>query len=269
MIKLVKILSELPKIDLEKTKSDIVEFIKSKVNEASSDGIAIGLSGGIDSTLVAYLACEAVGKDNVFGIVMPSSTTPTEDKIHGIEVAQNLGIDCKEIAIDSILNEYLSVTQLDNNDLAIGNLKARIRMSVLYYYANFKNYLVIGTGNKSEILIGYFTKHGDGACDMEPIGDLYKSEVFQLSKELGISKEIIEKPPRAGLWDNQTDEDEIGMSYDLLDKILYLFSEKDMKNNEIAEKLDISVDHVDMIITKINRSKHKSKVPESPQKTIL
>lgn len=262
-------MSEIPKIDLEKTKSNIVEFIKSKVSEANSDGIAIGLSGGIDSTLVAYLACEAVGPSNIFGIIMPSSTTPTEDKTHGIRIAQHLGIDYEEIAIDSILNEFLSVTQLDNDDLAIGNLKARIRMSTLYYYANYKNYLVIGTGNKSEILIGYFTKHGDGACDMEPIGDLYKCEVFELSEYLDVSTEILNKPPRAGLWDNQTDEDEIGMSYDLLDKILYLYTEKDLKNTEIAEKLEISVDDVDMIITKIKRSEHKSKVPEIPQKTIL
>ncbi|WP_405275348.1 NAD+ synthase [Methanobrevibacter sp.] len=262
-------MSEIPEIDLEKTKSDIIEFIQSKVNEANSDGIAIGLSGGIDSTLVAYLACEAVGPDNVFGITMPSATTPTEDNIHGSEVAQNLGMNYKQIAIDSILKEYLSLTQLDNNNLAIGNLKARIRMSVLYYYANYKNYLVIGTGNKSEILIGYFTKHGDGACDMEPIGDLYKSEVFKLSEYLNISEEILNKPPRAGLWEGQSDEDEIGMSYDLLDKILYFYTEKDMKNTEIAQKLDISVDDVDMIITKIKRSEHKSKVPESPQKTIL
>ena len=258
-------MSEIPKIDLEKTKSDIVEFIKSKVSEANSDGIAIGLSGGIDSTLVAYLACEAVGPDRVFGIVMPSSTTPTEDKIHGIQIAQHLGIDYKEIAIDSILNEFLSVTQLDNDNLAIGNLKARIRMSTLYYYANFKNYLVIGTGNKSEILIGYFTKHGD----MQPIGDIYKSEVFKLSESLNISEEILNKPPRAGLWENQTDEDEIGMSYALLDEILYLYTEKDMKNTEIAQKLDISIDDVDMIIAKVIRSEHKSKVPESPEKTIL
>ena len=262
-------MSEIPEIDLEKTKSDIIEFIQSKVNEANSDGIAIGLSGGIDSTLVAYLACEAVGPDNVFGITMPSATTPTEDNIHGSEVAQNLGMNYKQIAIDSILKEYLSLTQLDNNNLAIGNLKARIRMSMLYYYANYKNYLVIGTGNKSEILIGYFTKHGDGACDMEPIGDLYKSEVFKLSEYLNISEEILNKPPRAGLWEGQSDEDEIGMSYDLLDKILYFYTEKDMKNTEIAQKLDISVDDVDMIITKIKRSEHKSKVPESPQKTIL
>jgi NAD+ synthase len=226
------------------------------------------LSGGIDSTLTAYLACEAVGKDNVFGIVMPSTTTPTEDKIHGIEIAQHLGIDYKEIAIDSILNEYLSMTQLEENNLAIGNLKARIRMSIIYYYANAKNYLVSGTGNKSEILIGYFTKHGDGACDMEPIGDLYKTEVYKLSEFLNIQEEIIKKPPRAGLWANQTDEDEIGMSYALLDKILYLYTEKDMKDTQIAEKIGISVDDVNMIIEKTIRSEHKSKVPEFPQKII-
>ena len=194
---------------------------------------------------------------------MPSTTTPTEDKIHGIEIAKYLDIEHEEIGIDGILNEFLDVTQLEENNLAIGNLKARIRMSIIYYYANAKNYLVIGTGNKSEILIGYFTKHGDGACDLEPIGDLYKTEVYELKQE------IIEKPPRAGLWNNQTDEAEIGMSYDLLDQILYLYTEKDIKNTEIAEKLDISVNDVDMIINKIIRSEHKSKVPEIPLKTIL
>ena len=198
---------------------------------------------------------------------MPSKTTPSEDKLHGIEIAKCLNIEYEEIAIDSILNEYLSLTELEKNYLAIGNLKARIRMSIIYYYANFKNYLVSGTGNKSEILIGYFTKHGDGACDMEPIGDLFKSEVYKLSKYLNIPEEIIEKPPRAGLWDNQNDEEEIGMSYDLLDKILYFYTQ-DIKNTQIAEKLDISVDNVNMIIEKINRSEHKSKVPDYPQKII-
>ena len=262
-------ISEIPELDCEKTKEDIVKFIKSKISESKTNGIVIGLSGGIDSTLSAYLSCEAVGKENLFGITLPSATTPTEDKLHGIEIAQNLGIDYKEISVDSILNEYLSATQLSEDDLAIGNLKARIRMSIIYYFANQKNYLVCGTGNKSEILIGYFTKHGDGACDMEPIGDLYKTEVFKLSEFIGIPEEIISKPPRAGLWENQTDESEIGMSYDLLDQILYLYTEKDMKDNEIAEKLDISVDNVDMIINKIIRNEHKSKVPESPLKTIL
>lgn len=269
MIKVGENISNIPELDIEKTNQDIVNFIKSKVSEAKTDGIIVGLSGGIDSTLVAHLACEALGNDKVFGIIMPSTTTPTEDKIHGIEIAQKLGIDYKEIAIDSILNEFLSMTQLEENKLAIGNLKARIRMSIIYYYANAKNYLVCGTGNKSELLIGYFTKYGDGACDIEPIGDLYKTEVYKLSRHLDVPEEILEKPPRAGLWNNQTDEDELGMSYDLIDQILYLFTEKNMKNTEIAEKLEIPASDVDMIITKIIRSTHKSKVPESPEKTIL
>ena len=256
-------------MNVEKTKDDIVKFIQSKVSEAKTDGIVVGLSGGIDSTLIAYLACEAVGKENVFGIIMPSTTTPTEDKIHGISIAQGLGIDYKEIAIDSILNEFLFMTQLEEDNLAIGNLKARIRMSIIYFYANQKKYLVSGTGNKSEILIGYFTKHGDGACDIEPIGDVYKTDVFKLSRYMGVPEDIIEKPPRAGLWNNQTDEAEIGMSYDLIDQILYQYCEKSKKDKEISEMLEIPVDDVDMIIDKINRNKHKSKVPESPQKTIL
>ena len=254
---------------MTKTKEDIVDFIKSKANEAKTDGIVVGLSGGIDSTLVAYLACEAVGKENVFGIIMPSTTTPTEDKIHGISIAQGLGIEYKEIAIDSILNEFLFMTRLEEDNLAIGNLKARIRMSIIYYYANHKNYLVSGTGNKSEILIGYFTKHGDGACDIEPIGDLYKTEVYKLSKAMGIPQEIIDKPPRAGLWNNQTDESEIGMTYELLDQILYQYCESDKESEEIAENLNISADDVNMIINKVIRNKHKSEVPGSPKKTIL
>lgn len=256
-------------MNLEKTKNDILNFIRTKVSESHTDGIVVGLSGGIDSTLAAYLACEAIGNDKVFGITMPSSTTPTEDNVHGIEIAERLGINYKQIAIDSILNEFLSMTQLEEDNLAIGNLKARIRMSIIYYHANAKNYLVCGTGNKSEILIGYFTKHGDGACDMEPIGDLYKSDVYRLSEFLDIPHEILDKPPRAGLWNNQTDEDEIGMGYDLLDRILYLYSEKNMDNDKIARELEIQVDDVDMIIAKVIRSEHKSKVPESPKKTIL
>ena len=262
-------MSEIPKIDNRRTMEDIVEFIQNKVSEANAKGIVVGLSGGIDSTLVAHLACEAVGKDNVFGIIMPSTTTPTEDKLHGIDIAQGLGIEYKEIGIDTILNEYLSVSQLDEDRLAIGNLKARIRMSIIYYFANAKNYLACGTGNKSEILIGYFTKYGDGACDLEPIGDLYKTDVFELSEFMNVSKEILEKPPRAGLWNNQTDEDEIGMTYELLDNILYLLYEKNENAENIAQKLDISADDVDMIINKVKRNRHKSRVPESPKMTRL
>lgn len=260
-------MNEIPKIDVEKTKRDIVEFVQNKVSEANADGLVVGLSGGIDSTVAAFLACEAVGKENVFGIVMPSTTTPTEDKLHGTTIAQQLGINYKEMAIDSILNEFLSVTQIQDDKMAIGNLKARIRMSIIYFYANSKDYLVCGTGNKSEILIGYFTKHGDGACDIEPIGDLYKTNVYELARYLEVPEEIINKPPRAGLWNNQTDEDEIGMTYELLDKILYRSIEKEEDAESIADELDISVDEVNDIIARVQRNQHKSQVPESPKKT--
>ena len=262
-------MNEIPKIDVEKTKNDIVEFVQNKVSEANADGLVVGLSGGIDSTVAAFLACEAVGKENVFGVVLPSTTTPTEDKLHGTAIAQLLGINYKEMAIDSILNEFLSVTQLEDDIKAIGNLKARIRMSIIYFYANSKNYLVNGTGNKSEISIGYFTKYGDGACDIEPIGDLYKTDVFELAKYLGVPQEIIDKPPRAGLWNNQTDEDEIGMTYELLDKILYQFIEKEIDAKSIAEELDIEVNEVNDIIDRVKRNHHKTEVPESPKKTLM
>jgi len=259
-------MNEIPKINLDESKKNIVEFVQNKVSQANADGLVVGLSGGIDSTLAAFIACEAVGSENVFGLIMPSTTTPTEDKLHGTEIAQLLGMDYEEIAIDSILNEFLSVTQIKKDELAIGNLKARIRMSVSYFYANSKNYLVCGTGNKSEILIGYFTKHGDGACDIEPIGDLYKTDVYQLAEYMDVPQKILDKPPRAGLWNNQTDEDEIGMAYELIDKILYLNLEKALSIDKIADNLDISVDNVNMIINRVNRNEHKSKVPESPKK---
>ena len=262
-------MNEIPKIDVEKTKEDIIKFVQEKVSQANADGLVVGLSGGIDSTVAAYLACEAVGKENVFGIVMPSTTTPTEDKIHGTAIAQSLGINYKEIAIDSILNEFLAVTQIKEDKLSIGNLKARIRMSIIYFYANSKNYLVNGTGNKSEILIGYFTKFGDGACDIEPIGDLYKTNVYELARYLEVPQQIIDKPPRAGLWNNQTDEDEIGMTYKLLDKILYYCLEKDADAQTMADELDIEVDEVNDIIDRVTRNKHKNKVPESPKKTLM
>ena len=262
-------MNEIPKIDVEKTKNNITEFVQNKVSEANADGLVVGLSGGIDSTVAAFLACEAVGKENVFGVVLPSTTTPTEDKLHGTTIAQLLGINYKEMAIDSILNEFLSVAQLEEDILAIGNLKARIRMSIIYFYANSKNYLVCGTGNKSEISIGYFTKHGDGACDIEPIGDLYNTDVYELAKYLEIPQEIIDKPPRAGLWNNQTDEDEIGMTYKLLDKILYRFIEKEIDADSIAKELDIEVNEVNDIINRVERNQHKTQVPESPKKTLM
>lgn len=259
-------MTQIPDLDVKTKKEEIIDFIKDKVDEANADGIVVGLSGGIDSTITAFLATEAIGKENVFGVVMPSTTTPTEDKVHGTDLAKLLGINYAELGIDKLLNEFLILTNTveKSNDLAIGNLKARIRMSILYYYANIKNYMVGGTGNRSEILIGYFTKYGDGAADMEPIGELYKTEVRQLAKYIGIPDEIINKPPRAGLWDNQTDEEEIGMSYEVLDRVLYNYVDLDKAPDEIASEIDIPVEEVERIILKVKNNAHKIKIPATP-----
>lgn len=256
---------EIPKINCEKTTKDIVKFIERKVKEANSKGVVVGLSGGIDSTVTAFLVTQAIGNENVFGVIMPSKTTPKEDTAHGEEIAKLLNIKYKTVEIDSIQDEIINLTDEEEVVSSIGNLKARIRMSILYYFANNRNYLVGGTGNKSEILIGYFTKFGDGASDFEPIADLYKTQVWQLSEYLKIPSEIIEKPPRAGLWNNQTDEDEIGMDYELLDKILYLYNDKNITEEKISQTLEINVQETEKIIQKIKNNEHKNKIPESPR----
>ena len=254
----------LPKIDSTLAKKEITDFINEIVSSSHSDGIVVGLSGGIDSSVSAYLAVESVGVDNVLGVHMYSSTTPKEDKDHARLMAKLLDIEYVEISIDSIVDEILNTTTKSDSKLANGNLKARIRMSLLYYYANINNYLVIGTGNRSELLIGYFTKYGDGGCDLEPIGNILKTQLRVLSKSWGIPDDIITKPPRAGLWPGQNDEDEIGLSYETLDLLLYMIVDKNMDNDEIIKNINISSNEIDRIRLKIDNNKHKLTNPKTP-----
>lgn len=273
----------LPEIDSKIAKNEIINFIRKIANETNTKEMVLGLSGGIDSTVVAYLLTEAIGKDNIYSYHLISSTTPKEDTEHARLVANNLDIFYEEISIDSISDEFLNLSKkvlnnnsnnsnvelnrasnIESNKFAEGNLKARIRMSFLYYFANLKNALVVGTGNKSELLIGYFTKYGDGACDFEPIGDIYKTQLKKLATVWNIPKKIINKPPRAGLWENQSDEDEIGITYDILDQLLYLIVDKELKNNDILDKMDVSSSEIAMVRNKISINEHKLYSPPSP-----
>lgn len=196
----------------------ICRFISEKVKKAGAKGAVVGLSGGVDSAVVAALASRALGGDNVIGIMMPSQTNSQADIDDAKLVAGKLGIKTIMVPIRPMVDAFQE--NLPQDKKAIGNLTARVRMSILYYYANHLNYLVAGTGNKSEISIGYFTKYGDGGSDLLPIGDLYKTQVKGLAAFLGIPKKVIDRVPTAGLWPGQTDEGEIGMSYADLDSAL-------------------------------------------------
>jgi NAD+ synthase len=197
-------------------KKQIMEFI---AVHAPEKGVVIGLSGGIDSTLVLALCVEALGKDRVLGIFMPESAEDISASIK--QYAEQLGIQQETIPIKPIFEAYLSSGGISADKTVAGNLKARIRKNLLYSRSNAKGLVVMGTGNRSELLTGYFTKYGDGGVDFLPIGDLYKTHVRQLAKHMGVPEPIITQPPSAGLWEGQTDEKEMGITYEKLDRILY------------------------------------------------
>jgi NAD+ synthase len=196
---------------------EIVEWIKAKINEAKAKGAVFGMSGGIDSSVIASLAKKAAG-DNALGLILPCHSSSL-DKEYAHKFASRIGIKTLCIPLDSIYDNLLEILS-PGNDLVRGNLKSRLRMNVLYYFANMLNYIVIGTGNKSEIAVGYFTKYGDGSADILPLGGLLKAEVRELAMELDIPEEIIKREPSAGLWEGQTDEGEFGFSYEELDSCL-------------------------------------------------
>lgn len=193
----------------------ITEFIR---KHAPAGGVIIGLSGGIDSTLVLALCVKALGKDRTFGILMPESAGDIPDTIK--RYVESLGIKYEIIPIGPIFSAYASHGGVSDNKKVAGNLKARIRKNLLYSRSNADGLVVMGTGNRSELLTGYFTKYGDGGVDFLPIGDLYKSQVRQLARHMGVPDPIITQPPSAGLWEGQTDEDEMGITYAKLDLIL-------------------------------------------------
>ncbi len=257
---------EYPGIDsmnLEIAQNRIIDFIRNETRKAGVDGAVVGLSGGIDSALAATLTVKALGKDKVLGIHMPESgLTPAEDSKDAKTLADWLGIEFRTIDISGIISAFMtSVPESKAADrLSMGNLKARIRMSLLYFHANRMNRMVIGTGNKTEILLGYFTKYGDGGVDLEPIGGLYKTEVWELSRRLGVPDPLIMKKPSAGLWAGQTDEAELGISYIKVDEVLRRL-EQNEDPQTILKTLGISAEQLNSVMTRIEKNEHKRKAP--------
>lgn len=230
----------------------IVNWLKANLKQSGCRGIVLGLSGGIDSACVAALAKQAVGKDKLLAFILPCHSQLKDLKDARV-AADGLKIKTKTVDLTGIYDSFLKILPTANR-MAIANLKPRLRMLVLYYFANKLNYLVAGTGNKSEIKVGYFTKHGDGATDLLPLGDLLKTQVKRLAEELKIPKIIIDKVPTAGLWPGQTDEGEMGITYPELDDIL---ERMENKKRQIA-----SADKVNKVKQMIRRSAHKRQGPK-------
>ena len=254
---------EILKIDAEAVSWFITNFIRDYVTSIGAKGLVIGLSGGLDSSTAASLAVRALGPERVVALIMPEEETYDPESVgHAEMVAEELGIKVDYIDITPMLKAfYASLPAYDpSDDMARANLKPRVRMTCLYYYANRLGYLVCGTTDKSEAMLGYYTKWGDGAADIEPIMDLFKTQVRQLARYLGVPEEIISRPPTPGLLPGQTAEGELGLSYDVLDLVLYGL-EHFMPPEQIAEDVGLPLDAVLAVRKRWLDNEHKRRAP--------
>jgi NAD+ synthase len=248
-------LEELLGQDYKKISKKIEKFISAYISKSSAKGVVIGLSGGLDSSVVLKLSVNALGQSNVLGLVMPSDTTPREDISHAIDLAKELRIRYHIIDIYPLIQKFEEILPEDKE--ARGNLMARIRMSLLYYYAGINGYLVAGTSDKSEVQIGYFSKFGDGAADIMPIAGLYKTQVRALAQYLGIPSAIVQKKSSPRLWEDHLAEEEIGMDYEIIDQILHLLVDKKIKLKDATRNLGVPAKHVSKVNDMIEKSLHK------------
>lgn len=240
----------------------IIDFIRNEVTTANSQGVVLGLSGGIDSSVALYLATKALGNTRVLGLILPDKKVSQQNDIDdAIELSQKVGINYHIIDITEIKQKYID--RLPKEKISIGNLTARIRMNFIYYYANIEHKLVLGTSDKSELMIGYFTKFGDGAADILPLADIYKTELRKLAKYLNLPKKILLKKSSPSLWKDQTAEDEIGMNYEKIDTILKNLAEN-ISENTNKYLLKKGIDRNDILFVKhlLSKNKHKITLPK-------
>ena len=267
-------INDVVSIDYEKTAEKIAEFIVDQVESAGAKGVVLGVSGGVDSATVLFLSVKALGKDRVTALIMPDAlVTPSKDVEDAKSLTKLVGVETHIVNISPIVDVYKSSLPIyedeEKDKVPLGNLRARIRMTILYYYANKNNLLVAGTGDRSEILIGYFTKYGDGAVDMLPIGILYKSQVRRLAEYLGVPHDIAFKPSSPRLWPGQTAEGELGISYDEIDVILYSMFDKNIPLEKIPDYTGISLEKARRVYELYVKSEHKRRMPPTPSLDII
>ena len=246
----------LPVIDEEETLTVIKSFVQTYVENAKLDSVVLGLSGGIDSAVMAMICADVLGVDNTHCLFLPDTATPKGDLDDVEKLIKEYDLNVEQQDISSLVESFTDNCAFNPDRLTLANVKARLRMVLLYAFANEKKSLVCGTSNKSELLIGYFTKYGDGGVDLMPLGDVFKSDVFRLARFLKLPDSLVDKPPSAGLWKGQTDEKELRLNYHKLDLILWGL-ERRMDVERIAKECDVSVDDVRRIMHMRKCSQHK------------
>ncbi len=252
-----QILNEIINQDYAKIQNNIESFLRQHIS--NSQGFVFGLSGGIDSAIIAHI-CAKSFKGRSLALIMPDSkVSPKEETEDALYLVDSLGLNYKLIDISLIHSQFANI--LEPEERALGNLRARIRASILYYYANLKNHLVVGSSDRSEYLIGYFTKFGDGSADILPIISLYKTQVKELAKTLGVKESIIAKKSSPHLWAGHVAEDEIGASYEEIDSVLYCMLDKKRSVEETASATDIRKDKIEKIYQLFKKSEHKRIMP--------
>jgi NAD+ synthase len=230
----------------------IADWLAEYLASAEADGFVLGLSGGVDSATTAALAVKAVGSESVLAAILPCQSQPIDAHL-AQQMAERFDIPTVTVDLDDAFDGLIANLPESGNRLAAANIKPRLRMTTLYYLAQAHNYLVLGSGNRTELMVGYFTKYGDGGVDLLPLGDLYKTEVWELARELGVPKEIIERPPSAGLWPGQTDEGELGLTYRELDQALMAI--------EAGESTGVPPAKLEEVQRLIASSRHKRTMP--------
>jgi NAD+ synthase len=254
-------------MDFSEAQKRICRFIKEYVENAGAKGIVLGLSGGIDSGTIAALSSLAIGGENVLGLMLPERENFSQKDIDDAKVvAEQFHLETQVCDMSGALSSiYRAIPIFDQSDrLCKGNVKARTRMIYLYYYANKQNRIVCGSSDKSETMMGYFTKWGDAAADITPIMDLYKTQVRKLALHLGITKELALKPSTPGLWPNQMAESELGIKYETLDLILYGL-ERFMAPEDISDQLAVEKTLVDKVKCRWLANEHKRRMPLAPK----
>ena len=250
-------------IDCEKTSQKVIQFIQTTVNNTGLDGVVVNVSGGIDSAVTLHLAVNALGPEKVTAITIPERDVTNENDITDVMLHCNmLNLTCNTVEITEILHVMRDILpEYDiTNKITSGNIRSRLRMIIAYYFANKEKRIVLGTSNKTELLTGFFTKYGDGGVDQMPLANLWKFNIKELAYYLGIPDTIIRKPPSPGFYRGHTDEDELGMSYDNIDLILYGY-EKGYTVKEISNETGILEKEIHRIIDRVKANQHKRQLP--------